>query len=95
MEVLEHIERERVLPLLVVVQTLMKKRDLTVGVIKPFVARQLQRELSQVAGDRDKIRGLQQETSTIKAEVYKLQTEVTPGTLAQGPDIAGGIPQHF
>ncbi|CAK9235224.1 unnamed protein product [Sphagnum troendelagicum] len=73
-EVLVHIERDNLLPPLIVLQKLAKNPALTLSVVKEYIARQLQLETRLLDEDRKAIEKYQEETATMRAEVQELRS---------------------
>jgi tetratricopeptide (TPR) repeat protein len=73
-EVLVHIERDELLPPLIVLQKLSKNPNLTLAVVKEYVARQLQQETRLIEEDRKSIEKYQEETAAMRAEVQELRS---------------------
>lgn len=73
-EVLVHIERDNLLPPLIVLQKLSKNPKLTLSVVKDYIARQLQQETRLIEEDRKVIEKYQEETEAMRAEVRELRS---------------------
>ncbi|KAG0579723.1 hypothetical protein KC19_4G119500 [Ceratodon purpureus] len=73
-EVLVHIERDNLLPPLIVLQKLSKNPKLTLAVVKDYVARQLQQETRLIEEDRKAFEKYQEETATMRTEVRELRS---------------------
>ncbi|KAJ7570925.1 hypothetical protein O6H91_01G140100 [Diphasiastrum complanatum] len=73
-EILVYIERDNLLPPLIVLQMLAKNQTLTLSVVKDYIARQLQEESRLIEEDRRAIEKYQEETVTMRAEVRELQS---------------------
>ncbi|KAL2635425.1 hypothetical protein R1flu_006904 [Riccia fluitans] len=73
-EVLVYIERDNLLPPLIVLQKLAKNATLTLSVVKDYIARQIQQETRYIDEDRRAIEKYQEETATMRAEVHELKT---------------------
>lgn len=75
-EVLKHIERQEVLPPLVVLQTLAKNPNLKLKVVKDYIGAQLQKDSKSIGEDRKEITRLTLETAEMRKEINELRTEV-------------------
>ncbi|CAM8900751.1 unnamed protein product [Rhodiola kirilowii] len=73
-EVLTYIERDDILPPIVVIQTLSKNPCLTLSVIKDYIARKLEQESKLIEDDRRSIEKYQEETATMRKEIQDLRT---------------------
>ncbi|KAG8387206.1 hypothetical protein BUALT_Bualt03G0229100 [Buddleja alternifolia] len=75
-EVLTDIERDDILPPIIVLQTLSRNPCLTLSVIKDYIARKLEQESKLVEEDRIAIDQYQQigETSAMRKEIQDLRT---------------------
>ncbi|VFQ96102.1 unnamed protein product [Cuscuta campestris] len=73
-EVLTYIERDDILPPIVVLQTLSRNPCLTLSVIKDYIARKLEQESKLIEEDRRAIEKHQEETSTMRKEIQDLRT---------------------
>ncbi|KAG9129047.1 hypothetical protein Leryth_016874 [Lithospermum erythrorhizon] len=73
-EILSFIERDDILPPIVVLQTLSRNPCLTLSVIKDYVARKLDRESKEIEEDRRAIEKYQDETSAMRKEIQDLRT---------------------
>lgn len=73
-EVLTYVEREDILPPIVVLQTLSRNPCLTLSVIKDYIARKLEQESKLIEEDRRAIDKYQEETSAMKKEIQDLRT---------------------
>eukprot|EP01083_Nonionella_stella_P075667 205784_1 len=73
-EILQNIERENLLPPLMVVQILSKNPKIKLGVIKDFMINTLQRECSQIVADEREIRNYQEDTERMRDEIEELKT---------------------
>lgn len=73
-EILTYIERDDILPPIVVVQTLAKNPCLTLSVIKDYIARKLEHESQLIEEDRRATEKYQEETSTMRREIQDLRT---------------------
>ena len=74
-EVLEHIEREEVLPPLVVLHTLSKNPRLKLKIVKEYIAKQIARDSRSIQQDRSEISRLQEESDALKKRIHELKTE--------------------
>ncbi|KAL8031083.1 hypothetical protein ABFX02_13G002900 [Erythranthe guttata] len=73
-EVLTYIERDDMLPPIVVLQTLSRNPCLTLSVIKDYIARKLEKESKLIDEDRIAIEKYQEETSAMRKEIQDLRT---------------------
>lgn len=73
-EVLTYIERDDILPPIVVLQTLSRNPCLTISVIKDYIARKLEQESKLIEEDRRAIDKYQEDTSTMRKEIQDLRT---------------------
>ncbi|GBG75387.1 hypothetical protein CBR_g20017 [Chara braunii] len=73
-EVLKLVERDNVLPPLIVLQTLSKNPRITVGVVRDYVTRQINQQTQLIDADRRAIEKYEEETATMKAEIEELRT---------------------
>lgn len=73
-EVLTYIERDDVLPPIVVIQTLSRNPCLTLSVVKDYIARKLDQESKLIEDDRRSIDKYQEETLVMKKEIQDLRT---------------------
>ncbi|KAH9288078.1 hypothetical protein KI387_032195 [Taxus chinensis] len=73
-EVLVYIERDDLLPPIIVLQILAKNPCLTLSVVKDYVARKLEQESKLVEEDRKSIDKYQEETAAMRKEVQELRT---------------------
>ncbi|CAI9754493.1 unnamed protein product [Fraxinus pennsylvanica] len=73
-EVLMYIERDDILPPIIVLQTLSRNPCLTLSVIRDYIARKLERESKLIEEDRRAIEKYQEETSTMRKEIQDLRT---------------------
>ncbi|KAH6781017.1 vacuolar protein sorting 11 [Perilla frutescens var. hirtella] len=73
-EVLTYIERDDILPPILVLQTLSRNPCLTLSVIKDYIARKLEQESKMIEEDRIAIEKYQEETSTMRKEIQDLRT---------------------
>ncbi|KAF8656769.1 hypothetical protein HU200_060493 [Digitaria exilis] len=73
-EVLTYIEKEDVVPPIVVLQTLSKNPCLTLSVVKDYIARKLEQESKLIEDDRKSIDKYQEETELMKREIEDLKT---------------------
>ncbi|XP_068634099.1 vacuolar protein-sorting-associated protein 11 homolog [Aristolochia californica] len=72
-EVLSYIERDDILPPIIVLQTLAKNPCLTLSVVKDYIARKLEQESKLIDEDRKAIEKYQEETSAMRNEVQDLR----------------------
>ncbi|KAH7422083.1 hypothetical protein KP509_13G089700 [Ceratopteris richardii] len=73
-EVLVYVEKDNLLPPLIVLQTLAKNPNLTLSVVKDYVARQFQQMSQLIEEDQKTIDKYQKETITMRKEVHDLRT---------------------
>ncbi|PIN17534.1 Vacuolar assembly/sorting protein PEP5/VPS11 [Handroanthus impetiginosus] len=73
-EVLTYIERDDILPPIIVLQTLSRNPCLTLSVIKDYIARKLEQESKLIEKDRIAIEKYQEETSAMRKEIEDLRT---------------------
>ncbi|KAK1296896.1 hypothetical protein QJS10_CPB15g01584 [Acorus calamus] len=73
-EVLTYIERDDLLPPIVVVQILSRNPCLTLSVVKDYIARKLEEESKLIEDDRKAIEKYQEDTSTMRKEIQDLRT---------------------
>ncbi|GAB2285198.1 Vacuolar protein sorting-associated protein 11 [Dionaea muscipula] len=73
-EVLTYIERDDILPPIIVLQTLSQNPCLTLSVIKDYIARKLEQESKRIEEDRQAIEKYQEDTSAMRKEIEDLRT---------------------
>ncbi|KAJ0982171.1 hypothetical protein J5N97_010426 [Dioscorea zingiberensis] len=73
-EVLTYIEKDDILPPIIVLQTLAKNPYLTLSVVKDYIARKLEEESKLIEDDRKSIDKYQEETALMKKEIQDLRT---------------------
>ncbi|PON88485.1 Vacuolar protein sorting-associated protein [Trema orientale] len=73
-EVLTYIERDDILPPIIVLQTLSRNPCLTISVIKDYIARKLEQESKLIEEDRRAIEKYQEDTMTMRREIQDLRT---------------------
>lgn len=73
-EVLVYVEKDNLLPPLIVLQTLAKNYTLTLSVVKDYIARQFQQASQLIEEDQKTIQKYQEETITMRKEVQDLRT---------------------
>ncbi|XP_057461596.1 vacuolar protein-sorting-associated protein 11 homolog [Actinidia eriantha] len=73
-EVLTYIERDDILPPIIVLQTLSRNPCLTLSVIKDYIARKLEQESKLIEEDRRAIDKYQEETLAMRKEIQDLRT---------------------
>ncbi|KAM7503746.1 hypothetical protein LguiB_002650 [Lonicera macranthoides] len=73
-EVLAYIERDDILPPIIVLQTLSQNPCLALSVIKDYIARKLEQESKLIEEDRRAIDQYQEETSAMRKEIQDLRT---------------------
>lgn len=73
-DVLTYIERDDILPPIIVLQTLSRNPCLTLSVIKDYIARKLEQESKMIEEDRRSIEKYQEETLAMRKEIQDLRT---------------------
>ncbi|KAL5798082.1 hypothetical protein ACOSQ2_002902 [Xanthoceras sorbifolium] len=73
-EVLTYIERDDILPPIIVLQTLSRNPCLTLSVIKDYIARKLEQESKLIEEDRRAIDKYQEDTVAMRKEIQDLRT---------------------
>ncbi|ERN12390.1 vacuolar protein-sorting-associated protein 11 homolog isoform X1 [Amborella trichopoda] len=73
-EVLVYIERDDILPPIIVLQALSRNPCLTLSVVKDYIARKLEQESKLIEEDRKSIEKYQEETSAMRKEINELRT---------------------
>ncbi|KMS98344.1 hypothetical protein BVRB_4g093580 [Beta vulgaris subsp. vulgaris] len=73
-EVLKYIERDDILPPIVVLQTLSQNPCLTLSVMKDYIARKLEQESKVIEEDRRAVEKYQEDTSAMRKEIEDLRT---------------------
>ncbi|VVA98335.1 unnamed protein product [Arabis nemorensis] len=73
-EVLTYIERDDILPPIIVLQTLAKNPCLTLSVIKDYIARKLEQESRIIEEDRRTVEKYQESTKNMRKEIEDLRT---------------------
>ncbi|KAJ4827545.1 Vacuolar protein sorting-associated protein 11 [Turnera subulata] len=73
-EVLTYIERNDILPPIIVIQTLSRNPCLTLSVIKDYIARKLEQESKLIEEDRRAIEKYQEDTLAMRKEIQDLRT---------------------
>lgn len=73
-EVLTFIEKDDVLPPIVVLQLLSKNHCLTLSVVKDYIARKLEQESKLIEDDRKSIEKYQEGTTSMRKEIHELRT---------------------
>ncbi|CAI0432150.1 unnamed protein product [Linum tenue] len=73
-EVLTYIERDDILPPIIVLQTLSRNPCLTLSVIKDYIARKLEQESKLIEDDRQAIEKYQDDTVAMRKEIQDLRT---------------------
>lgn len=71
-EVLTYIERDDVLPPIVVLQTLSRNPCLTLSVVKDYIARKLEQESKLIEEDRRSIEKYEENTDSMRKEIHDL-----------------------
>ncbi|XP_058865560.1 vacuolar protein sorting-associated protein 11 homolog [Acipenser ruthenus] len=72
--VLQHIDRNNLMPPLLVVQTLAHNSTATLSVIKDYLINKLQQESEQISEDERKIREYRVETTQLRQEIEELRS---------------------
>jgi len=75
MDVLNNIEREKLLPPLLVVQILSQNDKTPLAVVKDYITRRLKEERTLIEGDQALINELRVETEQMRSDIHKLQTK--------------------
>lgn len=75
-EVLACIEAGKLLPPLLVLQTLAKNPNLKLSVVKGYISRHLASENARIEEDRRAIAKYESETNAMRAELHDLRTKV-------------------
>lgn len=73
-EVLAYVEKDDILPPIIVLQTLSRNPCLTLSVIKDYIARKLEHESKLIEEDRRAIDKYQEETLAMRKEIHDLRT---------------------
>ncbi|KAF8414230.1 hypothetical protein HHK36_002230 [Tetracentron sinense] len=73
-EVLNYIERDDILPPIIVLQILSKNPCLTLSVVKDYIARKLDQESKLIEEDRRSIEKYQEDTLAMRKEIQDLRT---------------------
>lgn len=73
-EVLTYIEKDDILPPIIVLQTLSRNPCLTLSVIKDYIAQKLEQESKLIEDDRRAIDKYQEDTSAMRKEIEDLRT---------------------
>lgn len=73
-EVLVYVEKDNLLPPLIVLQTLAKNPTLTLSVVKDYIARQFKQMSQLIEDDQKTIEKYQKETGSMRKEVQELRT---------------------
>ncbi|KAL8195404.1 hypothetical protein R6Q57_025807 [Mikania cordata] len=73
-EVLTYIERDDILPPIMVLQTLSTNPFLSLSVVKDYISRKLEHESKLIEEDRRMVDKYQEETSTMRTEIQDLRT---------------------
>lgn len=73
-EVLTYIERDDILPPIIVLQTLAKNPCLTLSVVKDYIARKLEQESKIIEEDRRAVEKYQETTKNMRKEIEDLRT---------------------
>jgi hypothetical protein len=74
MEVLGYIDRDNLLPPLLVIQILSEKKTATLSLIKDYIIKRLQQENQLITEDQKQIRNYKEETKKMRNEIYELKT---------------------
>ena len=72
--VLDHIDKDNLLPPLLVLQILRHKKTATLGAIKKFIVRRLMEDQDQITSVQQQIRDNTKNTEDMKKEIKKLRT---------------------
>jgi len=75
MDVLNNIEREKLLPPLLVVQILSQNDKTPLAVVKDYITRRLQEERMLIEDDQKMISELRVETEQMRTDIHRLQTK--------------------
>ncbi|OVA10630.1 Clathrin [Macleaya cordata] len=73
-EVLTYIERDDILPPIIVLQTLAKNPCLTLSVVKDYIARKLEKESKLIEEDHRSVEKYQEDTLNMRKEIHDLRT---------------------
>jgi len=73
-EVLTYVDRDNLLPPLLVIQILSQKQSATLSLIKDYICRRLQQESQLIAEDYRQIRNYKEETKKMRSEIHELKT---------------------
>lgn len=73
-EVLNSIDRDNLLPPLLILQILAQNQTVTLGVVKDYITKRLQSESQFIAEDQRTIRTCTEETEKMKADIEELRT---------------------
>uniref|UniRef100_A0A2P2J857 Vacuolar protein sorting-associated protein 11 homolog n=1 Tax=Rhizophora mucronata TaxID=61149 RepID=A0A2P2J857_RHIMU len=73
-EVLTYVERDDILPPIIVLQTLSRNPCLTLSVVKDYISRKLEQESKLIEEDRRAIEKYQENTSAMRKEIQDLRT---------------------
>ena len=73
-EALKNIEKDQLLPPLLVMQTLAESPFATLNDIKPFIVKHLQEENEQIAKDETLVRQYRENTAKMREQIKELQT---------------------
>ncbi|KAL1805594.1 hypothetical protein ACET3Z_028662 [Daucus carota] len=73
-EVLTYIDKDNILPPIIVLQTLSKNPCLTLSVVKDYIARKLDQESKLIDEDRRATEKYQEETLAMRKEIHDLKT---------------------
>jgi len=73
-ETLTQIEERELLPPLVVIQILSQNNNATLELVKGYMTRYLQREMSQIQEDKSAIQAFRDETESMRKEIESLRT---------------------
>jgi hypothetical protein len=74
LEVLGYIDRDNLLPPLLVIQTLSQKPTATLAVIRDYITRRLAHENQLIAEDFRQIKSYQEESKKMRTEIHDLKT---------------------
>ncbi|KAK9694802.1 Vacuolar protein sorting-associated protein 11 [Basidiobolus ranarum] len=91
MQVLEHIDKENLLPPLQVVQALSRNSVATVGVVKDYISRRIEAEKKQCEDDSKLIQSYRAETEKKRQEIEDLQTNARIFQMTKCSSCGGGL----
>lgn len=73
-QVLEHIDKDNLLPPLLALQILKEKKEAKLGIIKKFIVRTLTDDQEQISSVEQQIKDNTKNTEDMKAEINRLRT---------------------